>query len=382
MKRMLSYFLVLLSIILAILLSEFTARLFLYKVDYLQPYSYSDAKLGFAIKPYSAGHDKWGFRNRVFPDYVDIVAIGDSMTYGNCALSSYSWPALLELKTNKKVYNMSVGGYGPVQYYYLLKEKALQLKPKIVIVGLYLGNDLWDTYSMIYNYQYWRDLRDNDLISNSKQINGEKSMLIVDINEPDNKISSIKNYLAHNSILYRIIVYSIFGDIAMWNEATIKGKSNDKMVFLEDKKHNIKTSFMSGENLFGLDINKKEIKEGLVKTLLLFDMMHQLCSQRNIIFVVVVMPTKAMVYSRYIDFGLDKYGLIKKQIESENKVTNEVIKHFKYNKINYVEALPFMQNKIGAHMLYTASIDGHPNRWGYDVIAQAIADYLIKQNML
>jgi len=99
MNRMLSSFLVLLSIVLAILLSEFTARLFLYKVDYLQPYSYSDDKLGFAIKPYSAGHDKWGFRNRVFPDLVDIVAIGDSMTYGNCALSSYSWPALLELKT-------------------------------------------------------------------------------------------------------------------------------------------------------------------------------------------------------------------------------------------------------------------------------------------
>ena len=33
-------------------------------------------------------------------------------------------------------------------------------------------------------------------------------------------------------------------------------------------------------------------------------------------------------------------------------------------------------------MLYPASIDGHPNRYGYDVIAQAIADYLNSQNML
>ena len=382
MNRTLSSFLVLLSIVLAILISEFTARLFLYKVDYLQPYTYSDDKLGFVIKPYSAGHDKWGFRNRVFPDRVDIVAIGDSMTYGNCALSSYSWPALLELKTNKKVYNMGVGGYGPVQYYYLLREKALQLKPKIVIVGLYLGNDLWDTYNMIYNSQYWRDLQDNNIINDSKQPNGEKLTLIADTNEPKDNNYSIKNYLSHNSVLYRIIVYSVLGDIARWNDATVKGKSNDKMVFLENKKHNIKTSFISGENLFGLDINTKEIKEGLVKTLLLFDMMHKLCSQRNISFLVVIMPTKAMVYSKYIDYGLDKYGLIKKQIECETEVTNDIIKHFKYNKINFVEALPFMQNNIGAHMLYTASIDGHPNRWGYDIIAQTVADYLKTQNML
>lgn len=378
---MLGSFLILLSIVVAILLSEFTTRLFLYKVDYLQPYLYSDAKLGFVIKPYSAGHDKWGFRNKVFPDRVDIVALGDSMTYGNCALSSYSWPALLELKTNKKVYNMGVGGYGPVQYYYLLKEKALQLKPKIVIVGLYLGNDLWDTQDMIYNYQYWRDFRDNNLFSNTKQFNSDNSLLKSKNNEQNNKTDSIKSYLAHNSILYRIIVYSILGEIAMWDETTLKGKFNDKIVFIEDKKHNIKTSFISGENIFGLDINKKEIKEGLVKTLLLFDMMHQLCTQRNINFVVVVMPTKAMVYSNYIDYRLDKYGLIKKQIEYESKVTNEVTNHFKYNGINYVEVLPFMQNRIGAHMLYTASVDGHPNRWGYDVIAQAIAEYLNNLNL-
>jgi len=309
---MLGSFLILLSIVVAILLSEFTARLFLYKVDYLQPYFSSDAKLGFVIQPYSAGHDKWGFRNRVFHDRVDIVALGDSMTYGNCALSSYSWPALLELKTNKKVYNMGVGGYGPVQYYYLLKEEALQLKPKIVIVGLYLGNDLWDTQNIIYNYQYWRDFRDNKLITNTKQFNNDDSLPFLKHNEPTNKIDSIKNYLAHSSILYRIMVYSILGDIARWKEATLQGTRNDKIVFLEDKKHNIKTSFMSGENIFGLDINKKEIKEGLVKTLLLLDMMHKLCSQKNISFVVVIMPTKAMVYSKFNDCCLssERYGII------------------------------------------------------------------------
>ena len=61
-----------------------------------------------------------------------------------------------------------------------------------------------------------------------------------------------------------------------------------------------------------------------------------------LVFVVVIMPTKATVYSKYIDYGLDKYGLIRKADRvCEAEVTDEIIKHFKYNEINYVEALPF-----------------------------------------
>lgn len=382
MKRMLGAFLILLSIAVAILFSEFTARTFLHKVDYLQPHLTSDPKLGFVIEPYSAGHDKWGFRNRNFRDRVDIVALGDSITYGNCALSSYSWPALLESKTNKKVYNMGVGGYGPVQYYYLLKEKAFQLKPNIIIVGLYLGNDLWDAHNMIYTLQYWGDFRDNNYISNGKKFDNDNSLRLIENIDPGNKANTIKSFLAHNSILYRIMVYSILGEVAKWEEATFRGRFNDKIVLLEDKRRNIKTSFVSGENIFGLDINNKEIKEGLIKTLLIFDKMHELCRQRKISFVVVVMPTKARVYSKFIDSTLDKYGLIRKQIEYEREVTRDIIDHFKKNGINYLEVLSFLQNRIGTQMIYTASIDGHPNRWGYEVIAQAIADYLNNQNLL
>ena len=379
---MFSFILILLSIIFAILISEFTARLLFYKADYLEPYFIADSKLGFVIKPYSAGHDKWGFRNRVFPDHVDIVALGDSMTYGHRALSSDSWPSLLELKTNKKVYNMGVGAYGPVQYYYLLKEKAIKLKPKIIIVGLYLGNDLFDTYNIIYNLQYWRNFREYNLNCNSKQNNYDQFGLIVDINRENKMFLSIRNYFAHNSLLYRIILNSFLGEVLRWNEAIIRGRYNYKIFNLKYKAHNINTSFMLKENHHSLEINRKEIKEGLVKTLLLFDMMHQLCKINNIKFVVVVIPTKETVYSKYIDLRFEKYDLLKKYIDCELKVNNEITNHFKYNDINCIEILPSLQNKIGGQMIYTSGIDGHPNKYGNGFIAQAIAEYLKIRNLL
>ena len=46
----------------------------------------SDAILGWVPSPSAmAGFDKWGSRNRTVPETADIVAVGDSHTYGNTA---------------------------------------------------------------------------------------------------------------------------------------------------------------------------------------------------------------------------------------------------------------------------------------------------------
>jgi len=103
-----------------------------------------------------------GFRNpRVLPDY-DIVAIGDSQTYGNGVLSQEAWPSQLSAISGLKVYNMGMGGYGPVQYRYLL-DRALSFGPKFIIWGLYLGNDIFEAYSLPYEEDttgYWKNLKD------------------------------------------------------------------------------------------------------------------------------------------------------------------------------------------------------------------------------
>jgi hypothetical protein len=124
-------------------------------VDYLNPTIVVDEFLGHRVDGYTGGHHEWGFRNARKPETADIVCIGDSMTYRVAAGARESWPAVLEKMGAGTVYNMSLGGYGPVQYLYLLRTKAVTLHPKTIIVGFYLGNDLMDVYNVVRFNKNW-----------------------------------------------------------------------------------------------------------------------------------------------------------------------------------------------------------------------------------
>src|SRR5262249_46961898 len=128
-------------------------------VDYLLPKLVSDEILRHKVEPNTGGHDAWGFRNKFVPMQADIVAIGDSLTYGISATAANSWPAVLGRTTNRTVYNLSLGGYGPADYDYLLEEKATRLMPSYVITGFYFGNDIADAFERIYAKDHWKYLR-------------------------------------------------------------------------------------------------------------------------------------------------------------------------------------------------------------------------------
>src|SRR5207302_9026216 len=61
--------------------------------------------------------------------------------------------------SGRQAYNMGLGGYGPNQYFYLSKTKALTLKPKMTIWGLYMGDDSENAFPLTYGLDYWKDLR-------------------------------------------------------------------------------------------------------------------------------------------------------------------------------------------------------------------------------
>ena len=107
----------------------------------------SDAELGVRGNPQFPEHDANGFRNRGVPDTTDIVAIGDSHTYGTDVAFDQAWPRVLEKLTSCRVYSMAFGGYGPLQYAILAK-RALGYKPRLILVGIYFGNDFYDNWQM------------------------------------------------------------------------------------------------------------------------------------------------------------------------------------------------------------------------------------------
>src|SRR5713226_1276247 len=85
--------LVIVATTLSVLVGEFLLlRVFLNPADFLY---LDDPILGHRLAPYVTGHDALGFPNARVPERVDVVAVGDSQTYGWGATRENSWPQQL-----------------------------------------------------------------------------------------------------------------------------------------------------------------------------------------------------------------------------------------------------------------------------------------------
>jgi hypothetical protein len=94
--------------------------------------------------PYVATTNAEGFRpNSAGPPY-EIVLVGDSfLAMGEDDASTLS--ERLRAVSGRATFNLSRSWYGPYQYLELLKRYGLALKPKMVLLGFYAGNDIEDT---------------------------------------------------------------------------------------------------------------------------------------------------------------------------------------------------------------------------------------------
>jgi hypothetical protein len=90
--------------------------------------------------------DAWGFRNHwPWPAQVDIVAVGDSFTYSQMVDDHEAWATLLARHSpTLTVLNLGLIGAAPQQYLRIYETFGVALRPKVLLVGLFLENDLWD----------------------------------------------------------------------------------------------------------------------------------------------------------------------------------------------------------------------------------------------
>lgn len=70
-----------------------------------------------------------------------LLALGDSMTFGEGVPAGRTWPALLEQETGYRVYNAGVPGYGTPQMAERFRAFGPRLRPSMVLVAF---SPLWD----------------------------------------------------------------------------------------------------------------------------------------------------------------------------------------------------------------------------------------------
>jgi hypothetical protein len=88
---------------------------------------------------------------------VDIIAVGDSLTYGLPVNDEQTWPGLLERAlAPRRVLNLGLISASPQQYLRVYETFGAKLSPKVLLVGLFLGNDLTDALAF---GSWWRTER-------------------------------------------------------------------------------------------------------------------------------------------------------------------------------------------------------------------------------
>ena len=367
--------LVLASSAAALFLCELSSRLVLDPVDYLSPTLVRDDVLGIRLPEGSGGHDRWGFRNQKLPETAEVVAVGDSHTYGNCAKMDEAWPKVLGRLTNQDVYSLGMGGYGPNQYYHLLKTKALGLKPSTIVCGLYMGDDFDNAYRITYGLNHWASLRHGGMENVDPDIWKKETVANPSLQK------QFRIWLSEHSVLYRLVVHGMLANLKGRYQVENASRIYASATSLILPKENIQEAFLPQGVLRGLNQEEASVREGMRLTFTLLKQMSEICVNNHIQFLVAVIPTKETVYSRYLEHNskLAMSDILDKLIANERVARYELFRMFNQEKISFVDLLPAMEKATEKERIYTYGVtDMHPNKNGYRVIAEAISQSLTR----
>jgi len=383
-----------------------------------------DPRNGYTGDPSYPEHDAWGFRNESIPTEADIIALGDSWTYGAVVNKEDVWPVLLAEMSNRDVYNMGMGGTGLINYYQTF-EKSLQLNPKYIIVSFYFGNDFFTTVKRFHMddahkifgikaLELEAKIREKETNNpvNGKELRakckykeqnedktqiGEQGKLPSNNQGRENNISSIDNmryWLSENSRLYGLL----------WSfKNYMEGiKINDKIKIEREYRQRIKASseeqqrscfqFTDGDwkTVFENSLRTRLLNSHDVRTRTALDVAKNISGEMNSTikelggeFLVVLFPTKETVFSNRINTENIPVSSVYSEMESitrsEKYLKDSLIEYFDKEGIAYVDMLPHLQG-AGSQPFFGHS-DSHPNEFGNLVIARTINDFINRQSV-
>ena len=344
-----------------------------------------DPQLGTRVVPYTTGHDANGFRNASVPAQSDIVALGDSQTWGINVHTADAWPQQLERLSGRKVYNMAVGGYGPIQYW-ILTDQALSFSPKVIVVGLYFGNDLYDAYAMTYTHDSYVELRQtqareelmNDTIRGKSKYYWDEEKNFHN-NYGRSSPAGWSSWLREHSAIGRLL-----NRIGWWPGATDLDYEIDRAWARAYPDHGavcedagIRTVFTSAYRLTGLDLDDPRVGEGLRLTKEVLGKAHQKAEQRGVKFLVLLIPTKELVYADLMQRESKLTGTYARLVGMEQRSRREVESWCNETGIRCVDALPNLQSAIGNRQpIYPSTTESHPNAAGYKILAATVNEAL------
>lgn len=372
------------------------------------PRTLDDARFGCRGNSEHPDHDRWGFPNPSVPERCDIVALGDSHTYGTLLSREQAWPAVLQRLSTTNVYSMALGGWGPVEYL-MLVEQALSLEPKVVLFGVYFGNDLFDCYRTVYvrgaeprlvNPEVADELARTEA-REAMQTQASRLFWIPEHSTPpeagEGGLSKARFWVAQHCQLYAVA--RLLKHACSPSQARAAAFANDSeaawqyaLRWAADHKEyctimdlgSVRTVLTAPYRHVALNLDDPRIEEGLNLARKALGIAAEKCRAHSVQPVVVLLPTKELVFSVLVPEGTrgeslredvrSSYPGLAKLVSAELAVRALLTAHLDEQGIAWMDPLPALRACFDTpgQQPYPASMDGHPNAVGQRAIAQAV----------
>jgi hypothetical protein len=332
-----------------------------------------DDRLGLRPKPSRPGHDKRGFRNAEALLAADVVALGDSQTYGSGVDRHQAWPQVLGEISGLTVYSMAYPGCGPAHESILLEE-ALALQPSIIIASLYAGNDLFDCFSLAYGGESAPKLRNQNASIAQEVLDLEASMpLVASIESSLTSKNRLRAFLAENS---RVVgALRSMRDTwrgSPWERALIQARLQPgRSVCFEQG--SVRTVMTPAYRQLALNLDDPRIGEGLRIALSSLKGMADKCRLAGTTFAVLLIPTKELVFSSRLEdpreLGLEFKDLVQMEVRMWKQAEAFLAQH----KIHQISGLRALAAPLDEGLsTYREDTNGHPNPRGQNCLAETV----------
>ena len=291
--------------------------------------------------------DAKGFRNiDPWPDRADIVVVGDSLAFGYGVTREEAWPTILAgAQAGIPLVNLALVGAGPQQYLRVYESFGLDLRPKLLVVGVFVRNDFWDaeTFDLWLksgyggNFMVWRDW-------------GRPDVLTLSWSDPERTVRTVFNRHVY-PLLHASRVYNLARALLPEGTPTFfhfPGGSRVRLV----PQDLWKTAALA-------DKNSKAFRLALDA----FQAIQSAAEKHGTHVLMVLQPSKEEVYLPLVESGVPD-------------PTATVREEFERRGIEYLDLVTAFRQRAAAGEQLFFENDGHPNPTGYALTARLVLAHL------
>jgi lysophospholipase L1-like esterase len=288
--------------------------------------------------------DGYGFRNPwPWPEKAEIIAVGDSLTFGFGVKDEEAWPSVLaRALPRSRVINLGLMGACPEQYLRLYETVGAKMRPRVLLVGLFLGNDFHEAPG----FDRWVKSK-----SGGNYMLSQSPPLRFSLRHPR---QGIKGLLTRYSYLYNLVrVMRANGGNNSAERRAFPLANGHQLLLFPNRLAQSVTMGQPGHVEF------EQVFRPISR-------MSAISMENGTHMLVVFQPSKEEIYLPLLgDPAPDAGGPLRTALQKQG--------------IDCLDLTPAFRQRARAGDQLFFEADGHPNRLGYALIAEEILTYLTEQ---